>query len=73
MRDQYDGTAEYGLLQPLVDSGLVLSLLYMASACQMRWTGEVSITFTLDWEKHIRVVKLCMPFESGPEWIETLS
>ncbi len=48
------------------------SLLYMAFARQMRWTGDVSIIITLDWEKHIRVVKLCMTFESGPEWIETL-
>ncbi len=39
----------------------------MAYACQMRWTGELSIIITLDWEKRIRVVKLCMTFESGPE------
>ncbi len=49
-----------------------ISLLYMAFARQMRWTGDVSIIITLNWEKHIRVVKLCMTFESGPEWIETL-
>jgi hypothetical protein len=49
-----------------------ISLLYMAFARQIRWTGDVSIIITLDWEKHTRVVKLCMTFESGPEWIETL-
>jgi hypothetical protein len=37
----------------------------------MQWTGEVYIIITLDWEKHIRVVKLCMTFESGPECILT--
>jgi hypothetical protein len=52
--------------------GWWISLLYMAFARQMRWTGDVSIIITLNWEKHIRVVKLCMTFESGPEWIETL-
>ncbi len=50
-----------------------MSLAYLASACQMRWTGEVSIIITLDWGKRIRVVKLCMTFESGPEYILTLS
>ncbi len=44
----------------------------MAFACQMRWAGEVSIIITLDWEKRIRVVKLCITFESGPECILTL-
>jgi hypothetical protein len=38
----------------------------------MRWTGEVSIIITLDWEKRIRVVELCMTFESGPECTLTL-
>jgi len=49
-----------------------MSLAYLALACQMRWTGEVSIIITLDWEKRIRVVKLCMTFESGPECKLTL-
>ncbi len=53
--------------------GRWVSLLYMAFARQMRWIGDVSIIITLDWEKHIRVVKLCMTFESGPEWIQTVS
>jgi hypothetical protein len=26
---------------------------YLALACQMRWTGEVSIIIKLDWEKRI--------------------
>ncbi len=52
--------------------GRVRTLAYLAFACQMRWTGEVSIIITLDWEKRIRVVKLCMTFESGPECILTL-
>jgi hypothetical protein len=51
--------------------GRVRNLVYLAFACQMRWTGEVSIIITLDWKKHIRVVKLCMTFESGPECILT--
>ncbi len=49
-----------------------MSLAYLALACQMRWTGEVSIIITLDWEKRIRVVKLCMTFESGPKCKLTL-
>ncbi len=49
-----------------------MSLAYLALARQMRWTGEVSIIITLDWEKLIRVVKLCMTFETGPECILTL-
>jgi len=52
--------------------GTVRNLAYLAFACQMRWTGEVSIIITLDWEKRIRVVKLCMTFESGPECKLTL-
>ncbi len=49
-----------------------MSLAYLALACQMRWTGELSIIITLDWEKHIQVVKLSMTFESGPECKLTL-
>jgi hypothetical protein len=52
--------------------GRVRNLAYLAFACQMRWTGEVSIIITLDWENRIRVVKLRMTFESGPECILTL-
>jgi hypothetical protein len=51
--------------------GRVRNLAYLAFACQMRWFGEVFIIITLDWEKHIRDVKLCMTFESGPECILT--
>ena len=52
--------------------GTVRNLAYLAFACHMRWTGEVSIIITLDWENGIRVVKRCMTFESGPECILTL-
>jgi hypothetical protein len=52
--------------------GTVRNLAYLAFACQMQWTGEVSIIITLDWENGIRVVKRCMTFESGPECILTL-
>ncbi len=52
--------------------GRVRTQAYLALACQMRWTGEVSIIITLDWEKPRRVVKLCMTFESRPECILTL-
>jgi hypothetical protein len=44
----------------------------LGSMRQMPWGIEVFITSSQDWGKHIIVVKLCMSFESGPEWIVTL-
>ena len=64
MRDQYAAPAEYGSPTLLVESGIWHILLLHAKCGGF---GEVSIIITLDWEKHIRVVKLCMTFESGPE------
>jgi hypothetical protein len=42
-------------------------------ARQMPWGIAEFIISSQDLGKHIRVVKLCMAFESGPEWIEELS
>ncbi len=44
----------------------------LSSVCQMQWGTEGFIISSQDWGKHIIVVKLCMAFESGPEWLEEL-
>jgi len=44
----------------------------LVSMHQMPWGIEVFIISSQDWGKHITVVKLCMAFESGPEWTVTL-
>ncbi len=47
-------------------------LLALSSVCQMTLGIEVFIISSQDWGKRIIVVKLCMAFESGPEWLEEL-
>jgi hypothetical protein len=47
-------------------------LLALSSVCQMPWGIELFIISSQDWGKCIIVVKQCMPFESGPEWLEEL-
>ncbi len=44
----------------------------LSSVCQMPWGIEGFIISSQDWGKHIIVVKLCMAFESRPEWLEEL-
>jgi hypothetical protein len=44
----------------------------LISARQMPWGIEGFIISSQDWGKRIIVVKLCMAFESGPEWLEEL-
>ncbi len=44
----------------------------LSSVRQMPWGVEVFIISSQDWGKRIIIVKLCMAFESGPEWLEAL-
>ncbi len=47
-------------------------LLALSFVRQMPWGIEVFIISSQDCGKRIKVVKLCMAFESGPEWLEEL-
>ncbi len=47
-------------------------LLALSSVRQMPWGLEGFIISSQDWGKRIIVVKLCMAFESRPEWQEEL-
>ncbi len=49
-----------------------MCLLALSSVRQMPWGIEGFIISSQDWGKRIIVVKLCMAFESGPEWQEEL-
>jgi hypothetical protein len=44
----------------------------LSSVRQMLWDIEGFIISSQDWGKRIIVVKLCMAFESGPDWLEEL-
>ncbi len=56
----------------LFKAGFNSVLPVLGSMRQMLWGIEVFIISSQDWGKHIIVVKLCMSFESGPEWKVTL-
>ena len=63
MRGWPCGTAEYTSRDRL-EAGFVRYMLL---------GGEVSIISSVDCEERMRVVKQSMQFESGPDWIATLS